>query len=141
MTRAYLEGLLLPSNNRDPSHRASLGSATMLPAPVIPTLATLDLPGVSAEGPIAFFNASLVKATVTTASAWRRDEIHVGNLPDHLSAPSNHRQHPPAHPQNPPLPRLRVLPLPREVPPRGGPAPFPISLSTATLFTDREKFL
>ena len=40
-----------------------------------------------------------------------------------------------------PLPRLRVLPLPREVPPRGGPAPFPISLSTATLFTDREKFL
>ena len=40
-----------------------------------------------------------------------------------------------------PLPRLRVLPLPREVPARGGPAPFPISLSTATLFTDREKFL
>lgn len=40
-----------------------------------------------------------------------------------------------------PLPRLRVLPLPREVVAKGGPAPFPISLSTATLFTDREKFL
>lgn len=64
------------------------------PAPVIPTLATLDLPGVSTKGPIAFFNASLVKATVTTATTWNRNEMHLGNLPDHLCTSSNHRPAP-----------------------------------------------
>lgn len=34
-----------------------------------------------------------------------------------------------------------MLALPLGVLPSGGPAPLPISLSTATLFTDREKFL
>ena len=55
----------------------ALSATPSQPAPVIPTLATLDLPGVSAKGPITFFNASLVKATVTTATAWR-SEGHVG---------------------------------------------------------------
>lgn len=62
------------------SLRGALSATLSQPAPVIPTLATLDLPGVSAKGPFTFFNASLVKATVTAAAAWR-SEGRMGNLP------------------------------------------------------------
>lgn len=42
---------------------------SILPSPpVIPALAALDLPRIPSEGPLAFLNASLVKAAVTTAS-------------------------------------------------------------------------
>lgn len=37
--------------------------------PVIPALASLDLPGIASKGSIPFLNASLVKAAVTTATA------------------------------------------------------------------------
>lgn len=76
------------------SLRGALSATPSQPAPVIPTLATLDLPGVSAKGPITFFNASLVKATVTAATAWRREGC-VGNLPDHL--PKSSRTPAPEH--------------------------------------------
>lgn len=81
MTKAYSANPLLLSNAKgaEPLHTTPepatglLCSAMMLLAPVIPTLATLDLPGVATKGPFAFFDASLVKATVTTASAWRKE--------------------------------------------------------------------
>ena len=70
--RAYLVGLCYPlaTGPRPPLPGLPGSAPCPLPAPpVIPALAALDFPGASSKSPIAFFDASLVKAAVTTAAA------------------------------------------------------------------------